>query len=106
LYLARRLDNLPLAVLTTWRTDDPETPNTVLDRLRDESSTRRLTPPPLSPRGVATIVNATLNAGADPAACAAVHRLTAGNPFLLAELLRELPGSGPPSVSEIEHARP
>jgi DNA-binding CsgD family transcriptional regulator len=106
LYLARRLDNLPLAVLTTWRTDDPETPNTVLDRLRDESSTRRLTPGPLSPPGVATIVNATLNAAADPAACAAVHRLTAGNPFLLAELLRELPGSGPPSVSEIEHARP
>jgi DNA-binding CsgD family transcriptional regulator len=106
LYLARRLDNVPLAVLTTWRTDDPETPNTVLDRLRDEPSTRRLTPQPLSPPGVATLMHATLRAAPDAAACDAVHRVTAGNPFLVAELLRELPGSGPPSVSEIERARP
>jgi DNA-binding CsgD family transcriptional regulator len=105
LYLARRLENLPLAVLTTWRTDDPET-STLLDRLRDESSTRRLTPQPLSPAGVATVVQATLNAAVDPAICEVVHRLTAGNPFLVAELLRELPGRGPPSVSEVERARP
>lgn len=106
LYLARRLDNLPLAVLTTWRTDDPKTPSTVLDRLRDEPATRRLTPRPLTLPGVATVVRATLNAAVDPAACEAVHRLTAGNPFLVAELLRELPERGPPSVSEIERARP
>jgi DNA-binding CsgD family transcriptional regulator len=106
LYLARRLDDLPLAVLATWRTDDPEMPSTVLDRLRDEPSTLRLTPQPLSPPGVATVVHATLSVAVDPAACEAVHRLTAGNPFLVAELLRELPGSGPPSISEIEHARP
>ena len=60
LYLARRLDNLPLAVLTTWRTDDPKTPSTVLDRLRDEPATRRLTPRPLTLPGVATV------GGADP----------------------------------------
>jgi DNA-binding CsgD family transcriptional regulator len=106
LYLARRLYDLPLAVLATWRTDDPETPSTVLDRLRDEPSTRRLAPQPLSAPGVATVVQATLGAAVDPAACEAVHRLTAGNPFLVAELLRELPGSEPPSVSEIERARP
>jgi len=106
LYLARRLENLPLAVLATWRTDDPETPSTMLDRLRDEPSTRRLTPQPLSPPGVATLMHATLSAAVDPAACEAVHRVTAGNPFLVAELLRELPGSGPLSVSEIERARP
>ena len=106
LYLARRLDNLPLAVLTTWRTDDPEPATTVLDRLRDEPCTRRLTPQPLSPPGVATVVHATVNPGVDPAACEAVHRHTAGNPFLVAELLRELPGSGAPSISDVECARP
>jgi predicted ATPase len=52
------------------------------------------------------VVHAAVNSEPDAALCEAAHRLSAGNPFLLHELLRALPADGPRTAAEIERARP
>jgi DNA-binding CsgD family transcriptional regulator len=80
-YLARRLEGLPLAVIVTARTSEPETPGLVDDLEGD-----RHVLAPLSIDAVSALVKLGEPA-ADPEFCAACHRITDGNPFYVRELL-------------------
>ncbi len=86
-FLARRLDGLAIAVVVAARGGSEET----LVTLRNEA--RVLRPGPLSKGAVVELVGATLG-DADVAFCQACHESTGGNPFLLAETLREAAGRG------------
>ncbi|MBV9916382.1 MAG: AAA family ATPase [Solirubrobacterales bacterium] len=106
LYLTRRLGDISVAVLASWRTKAATTSTDLIDRMRDEPVTVRLIPRALTAEAVAAIVHAAVCPEPDAALCEAAYRLSAGNPFLLQELLRALPADGPRTATEIERARP
>ena len=81
--LGRRLDRVKALVVGTYR-DDQIGPahalRTVLGELAPQPLVHRITVPPLTPRGVAELVDDRLDAGD-------LHRLTRGNPFFVTEVL-------------------
>lgn len=90
-FLARRLSDLPVLVIVGIRSGEPTEPQE-LAPLRLEAE--RLQPRSLSPRSVHELIAATV--GHEPSehfsnSCASA---TAGNPFLLSEVLRELLSEG------------
>ena len=88
-FLGRRVDGLALTLLLAARPLEPGAPPGVLDELAGEPSAHRLRPRALSPDAVGVLVRDRLGA-ADPAFVDACHRASAGNPFLVGELLGEL----------------
>jgi DNA-binding CsgD family transcriptional regulator len=94
LYLAQRLDRLPLAiVLAAGRGDRPRR-DPLLDELATHASTTILHPRPLSPDAVAVQLRASRFPDAEPAFAQACHEATGGNPYLLEELASDLTGRG------------
>jgi DNA-binding CsgD family transcriptional regulator len=94
LYLARRLDGLPVAIVLAARTGE-EPVNAQLSRqLAMEVSGPRLRPRPLSAEAVEVIVRAELAEDASAELCVACHEATGGNPFFVSELLAELRSAG------------
>ena len=84
-YLGRRIQHLRVLLLVTYRDDalvanDPL--RLTLGALASQRATRRLSLPTLSAAGVATLAQGT---GID---AAELHRLTAGNPFFVTEVLQ------------------
>ena len=84
-YLGRRIQHLPVLLLVTYR-DDALVPNNplrlTLGALASQRATRRLGLPPLSAAGVATLAKGTT------IDASGLHRLTAGNPFFVTEVLQ------------------
>jgi DNA-binding CsgD family transcriptional regulator len=80
-YLARRLDGLPILVLTATRSH----------ALSGQAEVLR--PAPLTGDASAELVRRHLG-DADPRFCAACQAAAAGNPFLLVELVRQLAADG------------
>ncbi len=105
-YLARRLADLPVCLLASWRTSGADNDPELLDALRDEPAAGRLRPEALTVEAVTTLCRLALDDHATDEICAAAHRLTAGNPFLLQELLRAVEGAPPRTAEELERARP
>ena len=103
IYLARRLEGLAVAVALTMRTGDPPTEPELLRAISLEARPPVLRPDALSEGTVDAIVRERLGAGADARLCRACHAATAGNPFLLIELLRELAADSRP-LDEIDPA--
>jgi predicted ATPase len=102
-YLARRLEGVPLALLLATRPAEPGPARELLDDLVAVPEVGVLYPGDLSTAAVSTLAAATLGAQADTDFVAACHAATGGNPFLLRELLDELSRRGlPPSR---EHVR-
>ncbi len=95
-YIARRIADLPVALVVTLRPDEPGAPVHVLGPLLAAPDALRERLRPLGPESVAQIVRSRLPE-ADDATCSAAHVVTAGNPLYLQELLRSvtLDGSGP-----------
>lgn len=89
LYLAQRLQDLPVVLFITARPAEPGAFGDLLRQLRSHAATRMLRPAPLSSAGVATLVSWRMPRAEPPfvAVCASV---TGGNPFLLSELLADL----------------
>lgn len=86
-YLARRAEDLALALVVGLRSGDPGGDRPELTRLAAEQRVQRIQPAPLSAAGVATIVRARLDGDAEDAFCAACCDLTGGNPLFVRELL-------------------
>lgn len=85
-HLARRLDGMPVGVVATWRSGEPDAPVSLLDGLRRAPAVEVTGVRPLSEAATRALVHDRLGAG-DEAFCAACHETTGGNPFLLGELL-------------------
>ena len=101
-FVGRRVRYAPALVIVTYRddgigADDPL--RVALGELATQRTTRRLTLPPLSERGVAGLA---LGTGVDPGG---LHRLTGGNPFFVTEVLQTTSGSLPVSVRDAVLAR-
>lgn len=91
-YLAHRVGDLPVALITSLRPADPLASRDLLDAIRDQpaATTERLRP--LSAQAVTSLVaRAVPDAGAD--LCAACLETSAGNPFYLRELISSLDGA-------------
>ncbi len=89
LYLARRVEDLPVALALAWRTGEPGEQDEVLDLLRMEPGVVELLPRPLTGSAVAAVVRAG-RGEASKAFTSACAQASGGNPFLLSELLRDL----------------
>ncbi|MEA2126606.1 MAG: hypothetical protein QOI80_3388 [Solirubrobacteraceae bacterium] len=93
-FLARRLDRAPLALAVAHRPREPGAERQLVLRLTTHDGAEVIRPAPLSAEATSGVVRATLGDDADEAFCAACLRASAGNPFLLRELLAELTASG------------
>jgi DNA-binding CsgD family transcriptional regulator len=105
-HLGRRVEELPLALIATWRIGEPGSEVVALDRLRDEPSTLMLRPDPLSPEGTAQLVRHSLGKEVDGKLCDVCARATGGNPFLLIELLRSVSEQPQIEAAAIDSLRP
>ena len=101
-YLGRRIQHLRVLLLVTYRddalaADDPL--RLTLGVLASQRATRRLTLPSLTAAGVAALAQGT---GVD---ATELHRLTAGNPFFVTEVLQAGSDALPASVRDAVLAR-
>ncbi len=104
-YLQKRLDGLPVLVMLARRTGEEQPDDALLDEVAADPVVTVLRPAPLSTDAAATLVRERLGEG-DPSFVAACHRMTAGNPLLLRQLLRALEDEGvPPDVSHVDTVR-
>jgi hypothetical protein len=93
-YLARRLEGIPLALLLATRPPETGTAGELMDDVIALPEVGLLRPGDLSERAVSRLAAEALAADADPEFLAECHRATGGNPFLLRELLGELERRG------------
>lgn len=101
-FVGRRIRDSPALVIVTYRddglgADDPL--RIALGELATQRTTRRLTVPPLSERGVAGLAQGT---GVEPGR---LHKLTGGNPFFVTEVLQTTSRDLPVSVRDAVLAR-
>src|SRR5215207_2027236 len=101
-YLGRRIQHLPVLLLVTYRDDalvanDPL--RLTLGGLASQRTTRRLSLPTLSAAGVARLAQGTTIDATE------LHRLTAGNPFFVTEVLQAGTEGLPASVRDAVLAR-
>jgi class 3 adenylate cyclase/DNA-binding CsgD family transcriptional regulator len=89
-YLARRVEGIPVCVLSTLRPIEEEHP--LLAELLADPGAAIVRPSALSAPSVAELVQQELGADAEEAFSLACHHATGGNPLLLRELLRTLAG--------------
>ena len=92
-YLARRLEGLPLLVVTTWRTGERYADEDLVQEIAGQPDAVNVRPGPLSSDGTASVVRDRL-AKADDVFVGACFRTTSGNPLLLRQLLRALEAEG------------
>ncbi len=88
-YLARRISDLPIALVATVRDGDPTPERRALATLRSAARGAVLRPGPLSEKAVAKIVAGEFP-DAEPAFWQCSARLTNGNPLLLRRLLDQV----------------
>jgi DNA-binding CsgD family transcriptional regulator/tetratricopeptide (TPR) repeat protein len=86
-YLARRLEELPVALVVAAR---PGESPPALAELAAEPGARLVRPGPLSADAVAALVGESAGRLPDAAFAAACHEATGGTPFLVGELVRTL----------------
>ena len=94
LYIARRLDGLPVALVAAVRTGEPDVRHELLDGLRRERGAQLLIPGALSVQAAVELGRRELGAGASERFLGACHVAAAGNPFLLIELFHALTSEG------------
>ena len=89
-YIGRRIEGLPALLALTVRSGEPGGHERLLDELRNEPAASLIEPPALSSTAAGELVVA--QAGQSPSEdfAAVCHQATAGNPFLLVELLRAI----------------
>lgn len=106
-YLAARLEGLPVLLMLALRPDEPGTDRELLAQLDTHPDADVVRPGPLSDQAVTTVIGERLDAEPTPEFAAACGASTGGNPFLLHELLLALsadgvdPTRGPERVQEL-----
>ncbi|MGH2803953.1 MAG: AAA family ATPase, partial [Thermoleophilaceae bacterium] len=99
-YLAQRIEELPIAAVLAAAEGQPPEPDPLLDELRAHFATTVIRPEALSADAVAHRLHESVLPGVEPDFAHACHEATGGNPLLLAELAVELamrdvrPGNG------------
>jgi DNA-binding SARP family transcriptional activator len=93
-YLVRRLEAVPVLVVGTVRTGEPQEDEELLAELAMEPAAVVLRPATLSADAVEELVGRRLGEPVSPLFALACHRTTAGNPLLLRQLLRALEADG------------
>ena len=88
-FLLPRLEELPVLVAITIRTDEPEPPPG-LGMISMDASLGHMPLAPLSAKGTTELLAQELGHDPDPAFAAACQEVSGGNPFLLCELARTL----------------
>lgn len=88
-FLMPRLEELPVLLAMTVRSDEPEAPAS-LGPILTAPLIRHLTPTPLSLTATSTLLTRELEQQPDAAFAASCHEVSGGNPFLLHELARTL----------------
>jgi DNA-binding CsgD family transcriptional regulator len=89
-YIGRRLGGHRVALALAERTGEPGGHESLLDALRREPGALTLEPSPLSLAAVEALVAAEAGRALGDGIAAACREATAGNPFLLVELMRSL----------------
>jgi DNA-binding CsgD family transcriptional regulator len=92
-FLARRIGELPIALLVGLRLAEPDAPAALLDSVRSAPGAVRVAPAPLSPAAVAALVRERFP-DAPAEVCAAFHEVSAGNPLYARELVLAIAASG------------
>jgi len=100
-YVARRIGELPIALLITRRTGEPATGRTeaLLGDLRERNPYALIRPAPLSPRAAGIQVRRQIPDAADEF-CDACAVVSAGVPFYLRELLAAARAEGVPATAD------
>jgi DNA-binding CsgD family transcriptional regulator len=93
-YLARRLEGLPVLVAGSLRPAEPDADAALLGELANDPLSAIVRPAALSEAAVAGVVRARFGDEAEDAFAAACHAATGGNPLLLSELLKALATEG------------
>src|SRR5213076_688687 len=110
LYLARRLDDLPVLLILAVRSGEPRAEGGALAALADSDLGERIALAPLSEAGSARVVREGYAGGADDELCRACFEVSGGNPFLLRELVRvlatEAKAPGGPLVGRVRGLTP
>ena len=102
-YVARRIGDLPIALVVALRPDEPRAPAALLDELRAQSDVTTIAPATLSQGAVADLARERIPT-ADDQLCDALHEASAGNPLYLQELLRTISGAESPSAAMVHDA--
>jgi predicted ATPase len=102
-HLARRIDDLNVTLVVALRSAEPGSPALLLDALRQVPGAIHLRPTALSVEAVTTVLSARWPQ-ITARACSACREVTGGNPLLVTELLRALPGPEPPTSEVIVSA--
>lgn len=102
-YLARRIEELPVALVLASR---PDLDDPAADSMRAEPRTEIVRPGALSREACADVVRAALGPAPEPAFLDACHDVTTGNPMLLTALVAALERDGAaPDATGIEVVR-
>jgi DNA-binding CsgD family transcriptional regulator len=101
-YLARRLEDLPVVLVASLRSSEPEADQAILEELTSEPHAQVLMPGPLTVVAATAVVRDRLGEGVETAFAEACHSSTDGNPLLLNELLKALAADHvPPDAAHV-----
>ena len=92
-FLARRLEELPILLVAAVRSASADAPEALTALIADPAA-RVLKPRGLSATAVEQTLAAQLGSGVEEGFALACHQASAGNPFLLRELIHELDETG------------
>ncbi|GAA4752330.1 LuxR family transcriptional regulator [Nocardioides endophyticus] len=105
-YLARRLADLPVAMVVATRPDERAEESLLVDQLLEEPGVEELRPSALSVAGVGALLEARMGDDVAPEFAASCHDVVNGNPFLLSQLVVALVADGvPPTVRGVLHLK-
>jgi DNA-binding CsgD family transcriptional regulator len=106
LYLARRLDEVAIAVLVAVRRGEPDAPGAILDLIAAEPVVEVLELPPLGGPATTELLARVSGRPVGPEFARACRDWTGGNPFMVGELARELTAEGiAPTGEAVERMR-